>query len=64
MLFRVLRQSETGKCKNCLRVRLLVKAPKGLRLTTTMIGGAHDEGVVDLSDDDLIRIVREELTSS
>ena len=37
------------------------RAPSGLRLTTTMIGGAHDEGVVELEDRDLARIVRDEL---
>jgi len=37
------------------------RAPSGLRLTTTMIGGAHDEGVVDLEDADLVRTVRDEL---
>jgi oxygen-dependent protoporphyrinogen oxidase len=37
------------------------RARSGLRLTTTMIGGAHDEGVVELEDQELIRTVREEL---
>jgi oxygen-dependent protoporphyrinogen oxidase len=37
------------------------RAPSGLRLTSTMIGGAHDEDVVDLDDNALFAIVREEL---
>jgi len=37
------------------------RAPAGLRLTTTMIGGAHDEGAVDLDDAALARIAHEDL---
>jgi len=37
------------------------RAPSGLRLTTTMIGGAHDENAVELDDANLGRIALEDL---
>jgi oxygen-dependent protoporphyrinogen oxidase len=37
------------------------RAPKGLRLTTTMLGGAHDPEAVQMTDEGIIRLVREEL---
>ena len=37
------------------------RAPSGLRLTTTMIGGAHDEAAVELDDTKLARIALDDL---
>jgi oxygen-dependent protoporphyrinogen oxidase len=37
------------------------RAPSGLRLTTTMIGGAHDEAAVELDDTELARIALDDL---
>ena len=37
------------------------RAPSGLRLTTTMIGGAHDENAVEIDDANLARIVLDDL---
>lgn len=37
------------------------RAPDGRRLMTSMIGGAHDPDVLELSDRELVRIVREDL---
>jgi oxygen-dependent protoporphyrinogen oxidase len=37
------------------------RAPSGLRLTTTMIGGAHDENAVALDDAELARIALDDL---
>jgi protoporphyrinogen/coproporphyrinogen III oxidase len=39
------------------------RSPEGQLLTTNFIGGAHDTGVVDLSDDQLAGIVSNELRS-
>lgn len=40
------------------------RAPSGLRLTTTMIGGVHDEEVVDLEDSALSDIALQDLRRS
>ena len=40
------------------------RAPSGLRLTTTMIGGAHDEDAVRLDDEELTRIVLDDLRTA
>jgi oxygen-dependent protoporphyrinogen oxidase len=40
------------------------RAPEDRVLLRTMIGGAHDPGAVDLSDDDLLAIVRDELSTA
>jgi len=37
------------------------RAPRGHVLMTTMIGGAHDPGALELDDDALVRIVRQDL---
>jgi len=37
------------------------RAPEGRVLTTSMIGGAHDPAALELRDDELVRIVREDL---
>ena len=38
------------------------RAPEGRVLMTAMVGGAHDPEAVDLSDAELIRVVREDLS--
>jgi oxygen-dependent protoporphyrinogen oxidase len=40
------------------------RAPAGTSLFTTMIGGAHDPGVLQLDDEALIEIVREDLRTT
>jgi oxygen-dependent protoporphyrinogen oxidase len=40
------------------------RAPEGRFLTTIMIGGAHDPGAVELGDDELIKIVLEDLAAT
>ncbi len=40
------------------------RAPSGRRLTTTMIGGAHDEGAIRLDDAELLRLVLDDLRSA
>jgi oxygen-dependent protoporphyrinogen oxidase len=38
------------------------RAPEGRVLLRAMIGGAHDPGAVDLPDEDLVRVVRKDLS--
>jgi oxygen-dependent protoporphyrinogen oxidase len=40
------------------------RAPDDHVLLRTMIGGAHDPGAVDLADDELLAIVREDLSQT
>lgn len=40
------------------------RAPEDRVLLRTMVGGAHDPGAVDLSDDELLAIVREDLSKA
>ncbi len=40
------------------------RAPSGLRLTTTMIGGAHDENALALDDAELVRIALDDLRNA